>query len=50
MRALIGAGVVKRKPTTKGERAAVQDAFNRWAEETGRPLCHLSKILAVSVA
>ncbi len=50
VRALIGAGVVKRKPTTKGERAAVQDAFNRWAEETGRPLCHLSKILAVSVA
>jgi len=26
----------------------VQDAFNRWAAESGRPLCHLSLILAAS--
>ncbi len=50
VRALIGTGVVKRKPATNGERAAVQDAFNCWAEETGRPFCQLSKILAISVA
>ncbi len=48
VRALIDAGVVPKKPTTKDERAAVQAAFNAWADETGRPLCQLSKILALS--
>ncbi len=48
VRALIGAGVVTRKPGAKDERAAVQQAFNRWAAETGRSLCQLSKILALS--
>ncbi len=47
--ALIDAKVVKKKPTTKDDRAAVQNAFNAWAEETGRPLCQLSRILALSV-
>ena len=32
----------------KAERAAVQAAFNSWAIETGRPLCQLSQILALS--
>ncbi len=49
VRALIDAGVVTKKPTIKDERAAVQAAFNAWAEETGRPLCQLSRILALSV-
>ncbi len=49
VRALINAGVVTKKPTTKDERAAVQAAFNAWADETGRPLCQLSRILALSV-
>jgi 3-methyladenine DNA glycosylase Tag len=47
--ALIAAGVATRKPSTKDERAAVQQAFNDWAAETGRPLCQLSRILALSV-
>ncbi len=47
--ALIAAGVVTRKPTTKDARAATQRAFNDWAAETGRPLCQLSRILALSV-
>ena len=49
VRALIAAGVVKRKPSTKDERAATQTAFNDWAAETDRPLCHLSRILALSI-
>lgn len=36
-------------PKGKKERARAQEAFNAWAEETGRPLCHLSRILAASV-
>ncbi len=47
--ALIAARVVTRKPTTKDTRAATQRAFNDWAAETGRPLCQLSRILALSV-
>ncbi len=49
LRALVDAGIVAKKPTTRGDRAAVQTAFNAWATETGRPLCHLSRILALSV-
>ncbi len=51
VRALAHWGVLAeaKPPTAKRARAAVQDAFNRWAEETGRPLSHLSMILAQSV-
>ena len=49
VRALVAAGVVAKKPTTKDARAATQAAFNAWAAETGRPLCQLSRILALSV-
>lgn len=46
---LIDNGVVGKKPTTKADRAKVQTAFNAWADETVRPLCQLSRILAFSV-
>ncbi len=36
-------------PRTRDEIRAVQAAFNRWRQETGRPLCQLSQILALSV-
>jgi 3-methyladenine DNA glycosylase Tag len=36
-------------PKNRGERAAAQKIFNGWAAESGRPLCHLSLILAMSV-
>ncbi|MEE8275155.1 MAG: DNA-3-methyladenine glycosylase I [Alphaproteobacteria bacterium] len=49
VRALVTAEVVARKPSTIDERVAVQAAFNAWAEETARPLCQLSRILALSV-
>ncbi|MBX6324229.1 MAG: DNA-3-methyladenine glycosylase I, partial [Rhodospirillaceae bacterium] len=43
------AGALDGPPTGKAGRARAQGAFNAWAEETGRPLCHLSMILALSV-
>ncbi len=47
-RALQHWGVVARAPKGKGDRRRVQAAFNDWAAETGRPLCQLSMILALS--
>jgi 3-methyladenine DNA glycosylase Tag len=42
-------GAVETSPKTRKDRATVQSAFNAWAEETGRPLCQLSMILAASI-
>ena len=47
--ALVQAGVVQKKATSQKELAAVQEAFNRWREESGRPLAHISRTLACSV-
>ncbi|MGH6717787.1 MAG: DNA-3-methyladenine glycosylase I [Alphaproteobacteria bacterium] len=47
--ALVGLGACRRKPATKSELHAVQAAFNRWSERTGRPLSQISRILALSV-
>ena len=49
VRALNEMGVARGKIAGKRDRAAVQEAFNGWMDETGRPLCHLSRILALSV-
>src|ERR1700704_6769303 len=35
--------------TSKGDLAKVQAQFNAWAEETGLPYTHLSRICAMSV-
>ncbi|MGR8921198.1 MAG: DNA-3-methyladenine glycosylase I [Gammaproteobacteria bacterium] len=49
VRALVADGVVARKPTSKRDRRAVQDAFNAWADESGRDLTAISRVLAMSV-
>ncbi len=49
IRALNGLGVADGKISGKRDRAAVQEVFNGWRDETGRPLCQLSRILALSV-
>lgn len=49
VKALIGAGVIDKHPTSKKARQAMQGAFNQWRAETGRPLCQLSQLLAFSV-
>lgn len=46
---LVAAGVVDKAPSGKRALEKVQAAFNGWQEETGRPLCELSRILALSV-
>lgn len=47
--ALIRQKVVDRNPTAKRDLAAVQAAFNEWREQSGRPLCEISRILSCSI-
>ena len=47
-RGLNRAGAWEGKPSGKRARAAVQAAFNAWAEESGRPLSHISVTLAIA--
>ncbi|MEZ5488702.1 MAG: DNA-3-methyladenine glycosylase I [Gammaproteobacteria bacterium] len=48
--ALQGAGVeIAEQPSSKRDRQRVQEAFNRWHDETGLPYSHLSCIAACSV-
>lgn len=47
--ALTREGVIEGKATSKKALAAIQDAFNRWAGETGYPVTRLSRILAKSI-
>ena len=47
--ALIRAGVVDKIPKSARDLAKVQMALNTWMEESGRPLSHISKILASSI-
>ena len=42
-------GAITGPPKNRQDRAQVQACFNAWAAETGRPLCQLSLILALSV-
>lgn len=49
VKALIREGVVSKTPTSKKDMAAVQAAFNRWRDESGRPVREISRILALSV-
>ena len=48
VRGLNRAGAWEGKPSGKRARAAVQQAFNAWAEESGRPLSHISVTLAIA--
>jgi 3-methyladenine DNA glycosylase Tag len=47
--ALIAAGVITAPPKGKRDLAAVQEAFNAWARESGRDLTAMSRVLAMSV-
>lgn len=42
-------GAYAGEPKSVKARQAVQGAFNRWHEESGRPLCQISRVLALSV-
>ncbi|UVL28316.1 DNA-3-methyladenine glycosylase I [Pseudomonas donghuensis] len=47
--ALIAQGIIDKPPTSQRDLALVQDAFNQWHAESGRPLCQLSVMLAHTV-
>jgi 3-methyladenine DNA glycosylase Tag len=47
---LLEAGLdIAENPTSKKDLKKIQDQFNAWAEETGLPLTHVSRICAMSV-
>jgi hypothetical protein len=46
---LIAEGVVTRVPTARRDMAAVQDAFNTWAAQSGRSVTEISQVLAASI-
>lgn len=46
---LEAAGVITREPTSQRELQAVQDAFNALQQDSGRPLCQLSAMMALSI-
>lgn len=47
--ALIKAGVIDKQPTSRKAMVAVQDAFNKWRNESGRSLSEISRVLAMSI-
>lgn len=47
--ALVYDGVVEKNPTSKRDLAAVQRAFSAWQDESGLPLAHISRTLALTV-
>lgn len=47
--ALMAHGVIDRNPTSQGALRDVQAAFNQLQEQSGRPLCQLSAMLAWTV-
>lgn len=46
---LVRAGVVTRTPGSQRDLQAVQDVFNALQQASGRPLCQLSALLALSI-
>ena len=46
---LVAEGVLDKAPTSKKAMAAMQAAFNQWAEESGQPLAVISRVLAQSI-
>lgn len=47
--ALVAQDVIDRQPTSQRDLATVQQAFNQWHAQSGRPMCQLSMMLACTV-
>ena len=47
--ALISQDIVNKAPTSQRDLKLVAQAFNRWREQSGWPLCHLSRLLSMTV-
>jgi len=46
---LIAEGVIDKVPASQKGMAAVQEAFNVWRQQSGRPLSEISRVLALSI-
>ncbi len=46
---LIAEGVIDKPPTSQKAMSAVQEAFNTWAEQSGRSLTEISRVLGQSI-
>ncbi|NBF02676.1 DNA-3-methyladenine glycosylase I [Pseudomonas sp. Fl5BN2] len=47
--ALSAQNIIDKVPSSKRDQALVQEVFNQWQNESGRPLCQLSAMLAYTV-
>jgi len=47
--ALKALGVVDRRPGSQKDLQLAQQAFNQWRQQSGRPLCQISRLLAMTV-
>ena len=47
--ASVAQDIVTKRPTSQRDLALVQEAFNAWQAQSGRPLCQLSMLLALTV-
>ncbi|HHX34597.1 MAG TPA: DNA-3-methyladenine glycosylase I [Gammaproteobacteria bacterium] len=46
--ALVAQGIVTKQPTSQRDLAAIQETFNTWRVQSGRPLSQLSMMLALT--
>ena len=46
---LVAEGIVDKAPTSKKAMTAVQAAFNTWADQSGKSLIEISRVLALSI-
>ncbi|MBR9827269.1 MAG: DNA-3-methyladenine glycosylase I [Oceanospirillales bacterium] len=47
--ALKAQGIIDKKPTAQRDLKQVKAAFNEWRQQSGKPLCQISRVLACSV-
>lgn len=47
--ALKAQGIIDKLPTAKRDLKKVQDAFNQWQQESGRPMAQISRLLSYTV-
>lgn len=47
--ALKAQGIIDKAPTAKRDLQKVQDSFNQWQQESGRPMAHISRLLSYTV-
>lgn len=47
--ALKAQDIIQKVPTAKRDLQKVQDCFNQWQQESGRPMAHISRLLSYTV-